>query len=122
MGNSELARRLGTRLVAAGLAASTLCLGVGMALLFARGEAASVEAVQVVRPSALFAQLAAGAPRAWLTLGVLALIATPSLRVTALLAWCHFENKRAALGAGILVLCVLLGALGGATYLAETAA
>ncbi|MBL4847004.1 MAG: DUF1634 domain-containing protein [Planctomycetes bacterium] len=105
-----------------GLALATLCLGVGMILIFARGEVASVEVVQVVRPSALLAQLAAGAPRAWLTLGVLALIATPSLRVTALLGWCHFENKRVALAAGALVLCLLLGALGGATYLAETAA
>lgn len=119
MGNPELAQRLGTRLVALGLVAATICFAVGMSLILFRGEEASTAAVQVVRPSELLAQL--GSSRAWLTLGVLCLIATPSLRVLGLIRWCQVEGKRLALGAGCFVLILLLGALGRATWLAEHA-
>jgi len=118
--DSERAQRLGTRLVAVGLLAATLCFGVGMSLVLARGEEASTAAVQVVRPSDLLSQL--GTSKAWLTLGVLCLLATPSLRVVGLLRWCQAEGKRLALGAGCFVLVLLLGALGRATWLAEQAA
>ncbi len=117
---SDRAQRLTTRLVAVGLLAAALCLGIGMSLILARGEEASTAAVQVVRPSLLLSQL--GASKTWLTLGVLCLLATPSLRVLGLLGWCQAKGKRLAFGAGCFVLVLLLGALGRATWLAEHAA
>lgn len=117
--DSARAQRLGTRLVAAGLIAASLCLGIGMLLILVRGEEASTAAVQVVRPSQILAQLSDS--KTWLTLGVLCLIATPSLRVLGLIRWCQVEGKRVALGAGCFVLLLLTGALGRATWLAEHA-
>lgn len=114
------AQRLSTRLVAAGLLAAALCLGVGMGMILIRGEEASTAAVQVVQPSQVLERI--GDSRTWLTLGVLCLLATPSLRVLGLLRWCQVEGKRLALGAGCFVLLLLLGALGRATWLAEQAA
>jgi uncharacterized membrane protein len=90
-----------------------------MLLILVRGEEASTAAVQVVRPSEITTRL--GDSKTWLTLGVLCLIATPSLRVLGLLRWCQVEGKRYALGAGCFVLLLLGGALGRATWLAEHA-
>ena len=100
------ARKLTTRLVAAGLAVAIVCLVTGAALAIARPESE-------LAPLGLRAMgegLGAGHPGAWLSLGALVLIVTPCLRLAGLLAVFQAEGERRALFAcGALILLLLVG-------------
>jgi uncharacterized membrane protein len=102
----ENARRLTTRAVAFCLAVSAVCFLVGSFLAF---EKPPVPEATVIPALWLGVGLDGLDPVAWLSLGVLALLAAPSVRVAGMLASFRAEGDRRALASG----AVLLAFLGG---------
>lgn len=102
---SARARKLTTHLVAIGLLLGGACFLVGTVLSFVRPPADDASLLPLAKlPSALVA----GDPVAWLSLGALWLILSPSLRLVGMLLTFHSEGDRRAIGSGLVVLAILL--------------
>lgn len=93
-----------SRLLAAGLAASGLCVVVGL-LLAASGR--GVIGDSAVPLPALPAALAASEPTAWLSLGLVLLLVTPAARVATLAAGYAARRRWALAAVSVSVLGVL---------------
>ena len=109
---SPRTRRLSTLLVGVGLVLGMLCLLVGTLLQIASDAASAADRALAARDIAT--ALAAGDPRAWLSLGALIMITTPSLRLAGMLGTFTDERSPRAFAATAVVLTTLLVALTGA--------
>jgi len=102
----ENARRLTTRAVAFFLAVAAGCFLVGSYFAFQRPP---VTEASVIPALWLGPGLSGKDPVAWLSLGVLALLAAPSVRVAGMLASFHAEGDRRSLTSGVVLLALLAG-------------
>ncbi len=109
---SRHTRRLSTVLVGIGITLGTLCLLVGTVLHMASDAASAADRALAAQDIA--AGLAAGDARAWLSLGALLIILTPSLRLAGMLGTFTDERTPRAFAAAAVVLITLLVALTGA--------
>jgi len=105
---SHRARRLTTILVAVGLALGLVCFLVGAGLAL---SAETPRDARTLSATDIGAALAGHDPLAWLSLGVLFLVLTPSLRLIGMLLTFRAERRPLAMLTGAVVLLVLLASL-----------
>jgi uncharacterized membrane protein len=101
----ELESRL-ARLITTGTYVSVALLGVGLAVMVIRGVSPMAPAPSL-DPATLPGDLLAGRPEAFLWLGVIAVIATPTLRVVAALAGFVELRERLMIGVALAILGVI---------------
>lgn len=97
------------RVLGGGVRLSVLLLTIGAVLLIAEGRSPLDQAWPPLDPSRLLDDLLAVRPEGYLWLGLLTILATPSLRVvTAIVGFLTTgERRMAALGAAVLVIVAL---------------
>jgi uncharacterized membrane protein len=105
MEGMENPRKLTTRAVGVFLLASLLCLAVGAGLAL---SAPPVDAA-VLPARTIPGELALSNPVAWLSLGALFMILSPSVRVAGMIVTFRTEGDRRAAVAGFVLVTLLLG-------------
>lgn len=116
---AERTRALTTLGVSVGLLGAAAAMAVGLGSLLVRGAEVGLAVVPSVSLSRMPAALAGGEPYAWLSLGVLLLLATPLARVLGLSLWCALTRRPRGVIAGLGVLVFLGASVGRALWLAE---
>jgi uncharacterized membrane protein len=104
--SSELEFQL-ARLITAGTYVSVVLLGIGLVAMVLRGVS-PLAAAPRLDPATLPGDLLAGRPEAFLWLGVIAVIVTPTLRVIAALAGFVRLQERPMIGVALAVLGVIV--------------
>ncbi len=106
---SEAMDRRVARVLGVGVSASVLLLAIGAVLLIASGRSPLDEAWPAFDPSRLLSDLRALRPEGFLWLGLITILATPSLRVATAIAGflTTGERRMAGLGAAVLAIVAL---------------